>query len=82
MSSQFQRIEQEFPVGDVRVQAAKAARELIEAARREQDIKEMIAAVCARTGHTSIIDLAGAEPADVVALAEEVLSLDEQDFES
>jgi len=77
----FQRIEQEFPVGDVRVQAAKAARELIEAARREPDIKEMIAAVCARTGHASIIDLAAAEPADVIILAEEVLSLAEQDFE-
>lgn len=68
-----------------RKQAARAARLLMEAARRGEgadDIRMMMLGVCSRLGHVSIIDLADDEPAAVIELWEAVELMQEQSFDA
>ncbi len=68
-------------VDAVRVEAAKACRLLLEAARKIADVREMIIAICARKGVTTLVDLADAEPWEVIGLWESVELLEEGSYD-
>ncbi len=64
--------------------AAIAGGKLLDAARRGSDdeIRMMMMSVCARLGHSNVLDLADDAPQEVIHLWEAVELLEEQSFDN
>lgn len=57
---------------EVRKEAARCARLLLEASRAIPDVREMLMAICGRLGHANVVELADVEPQAVIELMEAV----------
>jgi hypothetical protein len=61
-----------------RAAAAKACREILEIVRRDPDLRLSLSAALSARGYSSIYELANFEPDNVITMAAEFTSLEEQ----
>jgi hypothetical protein len=67
---------------ELRKEAARCARMLVEASRQVPDVREMVMGICGRLGHANIVGLADNDPKSVIDLWDAVQLLEQDSYDA